>query len=200
MATRSFQWMALKSPEAPAYRTSWTRGTCNCSGGSVSPTDTVPKSMSAAIRRRSRGTRGVPYAVQTAAPSLSVSSVRTPMTSFPASTLIESTYTVEVRLVAGDDRPMVDEALVQVHHPGEIQAERGIEHHRVLCTRDDGDREGRGGNEVRVAGRLRGHPVVVHRIVVTDRQRELANALATDGVGAFERKGPSDERLVHGHQ
>ena len=37
---------------------------------------------------------------------------------------------------------MVDETLVAVHHPGEVQAERGVEDHSVLGARHRRDGEG----------------------------------------------------------
>ena len=59
LANRSFQWIGLKSPEAPAYMIRFTRCSGTDSGGSSVPTSTSSKAMRAVMRtpRRCLGRR-----------------------------------------------------------------------------------------------------------------------------------------------
>ena len=101
------------------------------------------------------------------------------------------------QLVAGVDGPVVDEALVAVHHPGEVQTQLGVEQHRVLSAGDCGDGERRRCDEVGVAGLAGRLPVVAPGRVLADGVGELADLLHADQVRLVGRERAAGEGGVH---
>lgn len=106
----------------------------------------------------------------------------------------------------GDGQPVarpygtgVRELLVAVHHPAVVETELRIRDD--LARRLEGDREdeGRRGDHIGMAERLRRVRVGVRRIGVAHRLGELADLLPADLVRFGGRIDPPDEGLVERH-
>ena len=89
VATRSLQWMGLKSPDAPAYRIRSERVTSYDFGSKACPASQLIRNPH--LRRPlRRPCTSVAYAVATGSPSTVAISVRVPIMSIPAAARRES--------------------------------------------------------------------------------------------------------------
>ena len=103
------------------------------------------------------------------------------------------------QLITGNDGAVVGEALVSVHHAGEINT-GGIvvDECRVGCLRQD-DGEGRRGNHICVPCRAGCLNVVVEGVFCVNCSGKFADLFAADNVGVLGRVDPAHNLRVNAH-
>ena len=184
LANFSFQWIGLKSPEAPAYWTSVARrhgeGLRRQLGADL---DVVVGDLRRhRFSHASSAARATSFvqAVTTCSPASSCTSPRMSMMSLPARDLIGLDGRGDRQPVTGPHRAGVGELLVAVHHPAVVQPELRVLDD--LARRLEGDREdeGRRGDHIGVAERLGRLRVGVRGVGVPHRLGELADLLPAD--------------------
>ena len=103
------------------------------------------------------------------------------------------------QLITGNDGAVVGEALVGVHHAGEINT-GGIvvDECRVSCLRQDNG-EGRRGNHICVPCRAGCLNVVVEGVFCVNCSGKFADLFTTDNIGVLGRVDPAHNLRVNAH-
>ena len=111
-----------------------------------------------------------------------------------------STCSSATQPVPGDDRAVVDEALVGVDHAGEVDAGVRVLDQLGVGALGDDDGEGRRGHQVGVAQGRGGFDVEVGGVGGLDRAGELADLLAADVVHLCGRVAAALQVRIDSHE
>src|SRR5699024_6333665 len=190
-AKRSFQWIGLKSSDAPAYRTQPPRVIHTDSPGSSSPSRITASLSPDDELRAGRAHRLTGMVADLTARDEEV-------VTRPARNIVDVCGQPE--FVACVHRPHMTEALVTVHHPGMVQPLFRVRDYRVDRDEVDDRQKRRWCDHVRVPCGPRGLGIPIQHVAVAERISELSDFRSADVVTLRSGITPPDKRGIECHE